>query len=202
MTISRNVILLGAWPALRGGEPEDGVVVSPCQDTRAVPALVTSTGANWLLVGQGVEDHEIQRAVWSARSVRADVRLAILGPPTEWRRCERWVRCGAHVYLELGSDLRRLVEAMHTSSLLGVCVIGTVFHQVLRGLHAGPVPHLTRREREVLALVGPGLRNSDIGAMLHISENTVEYHIRHVLLKLGARNRMEAYDRATALALV
>jgi DNA-binding NarL/FixJ family response regulator len=201
--MSRTVLLWGDWPGLLDGDPgDDGVAVVRCRDLRALPALLAATEADWLLIGQGVDDHEIQRAVWAARAVRETVQLAVLGPPHEWRRCENWVRRGCHVYLEWGSDVERLVEAMRASTLLGVCVIGAVFHHMLRSRHAGPVPQLTRREREVLQLVGRGLRNLDIGRTLHISENTVEYHLRHLLLKFGARNRTEAYDRASALALV
>ncbi|MCD5352336.1 LuxR C-terminal-related transcriptional regulator [Kineosporia mesophila] len=61
---------------------------------------------------------------------------------------------------------------------------------------------LTRRERDVLQLLDHGHRNSEIAGFLHISENTVEYHIRHILQKLGVRNRMEACRQAAVLGLI
>jgi DNA-binding NarL/FixJ family response regulator len=51
---------------------------------------------------------------------------------------------------------------------------------------------LTEREREVLRHVADGDRNRDIAEKLFISEETVKVHIKHVMEKLGARDRTEA----------
>jgi DNA-binding CsgD family transcriptional regulator len=50
---------------------------------------------------------------------------------------------------------------------------------------------LTRREREIAALVARGLSNRQIAAASHISERTVESHVQHVLDKLGFTNRTQ-----------
>lgn len=51
---------------------------------------------------------------------------------------------------------------------------------------------LTRREVEVLRLMGEGETNGAIAARLVISEGTVKSHVKHILRKLGAANRAEA----------
>jgi ATP/maltotriose-dependent transcriptional regulator MalT len=51
---------------------------------------------------------------------------------------------------------------------------------------------LTRREREVLQLLGQGLTNRQIARTLWIAESTVKVHIHHVLEKLGVHSRTEA----------
>jgi DNA-binding CsgD family transcriptional regulator len=55
---------------------------------------------------------------------------------------------------------------------------------------------LSRREREVLALVAEGMSNREIAGALVISENTAKYHVAQLLNKLGASSRAEAVTRA------
>jgi len=51
---------------------------------------------------------------------------------------------------------------------------------------------LTRREREVLALLAEGADNGGIAAALVISPETARTHIQNVLNKLGVHSRLEA----------
>jgi DNA-binding NarL/FixJ family response regulator len=50
----------------------------------------------------------------------------------------------------------------------------------------------TARERQVLQLICDGLANREIGERLHLSEETVKSHVRHILAKLQARSRAHA----------
>lgn len=61
-----------------------------------------------------------------------------------------------------------------------------------------PNPYdLTDREMEVLSRLLPGCSNRDIAEQLHISEDTVKYHLKHIYGKLGVHSR----DEAIAIAL-
>lgn len=61
---------------------------------------------------------------------------------------------------------------------------------------------LTRRERQVLALLAKGLTNPEIAERLVISHSTVKVHVSHILAKLEASNRAEAIALAIQHGLV
>ena len=60
-----------------------------------------------------------------------------------------------------------------------------------------PLPGLTEREREILALIGEGLTNRQIGQRLYLAEKTVKNHISRLLAKLGVERRIQAAVIAT-----
>ncbi|MEV0194509.1 response regulator transcription factor [Kitasatospora purpeofusca] len=60
-------------------------------------------------------------------------------------------------------------------------------------------PELTAREQEVLALIGEGLTNRQIGERLYLAEKTVKNHVSRLLAKLGVERRVQAALIATEL---
>ena len=59
-----------------------------------------------------------------------------------------------------------------------------------------PAQRLTDREIELLRLVAVGMPNKAIAQTLSVSENTVKYHMKNILQKLGVQNRTEAVTYA------
>ncbi len=60
---------------------------------------------------------------------------------------------------------------------------------------------LTGREREVLALIGRGLRNGEVAQQLAMAESTVATHLKSIYRKLGITSRAEASWHAARLGL-
>ncbi len=61
------------------------------------------------------------------------------------------------------------------------------------------VEELTRRERDILSLVGRGLSNKEIGRALQIGPETVKWHLKNMFGKLGVATRFQAIRRTQTL---
>ncbi len=108
------------------------------------------------------------------------------------------VRAGARGYLlkDAGPDeLRDAVQAVASGgSYFTPAVAAKLAGGVQRGGTAAE--RLTARELAVLRRLATGASNKQIAAALHISENTVESHLRGIYGKLNVRSRTEALRRA------
>ncbi|MGW5304092.1 response regulator [Streptomyces griseoluteus] len=104
-----------------------------------------------------------------------------------------------------GSDL---VAAVRTVASGQSMLDPATTARLMRSLRADPaeVPSLppelaglSPRERDILALIGDGLTNREIGKRLYLSEKTVKNHISRLLAKLGVQRRVQAAVLASHL---
>lgn len=61
---------------------------------------------------------------------------------------------------------------------------------------------LTDREAEIIKAIGTGKTKHEIAQELYISERTLYNHIQSIYDKLGAKNAIEAYNKAIALGYI
>jgi DNA-binding NarL/FixJ family response regulator len=59
------------------------------------------------------------------------------------------------------------------------------------------VPDMSRLEQQILLLAVEGRTNRQISAEVHLSQNTIKFHIRQILQKAGVANRTELAHEAT-----
>jgi DNA-binding NarL/FixJ family response regulator len=123
----------------------------------------------------------------------------------------RALRAGASGFLLKDAGREQLVTAVDTvargEALFAPAVLERLIdHYVQRpppGARAAPaLDGLTNRETEVLRLIGLGRSNAEIAGELFLTSATVKTHIRHVLAKLGLRDRVQAVVLAYETGLV
>jgi DNA-binding NarL/FixJ family response regulator len=121
------------------------------------------------------------------------------------------LQAGASGFLLKDVGRADLVSAVSTvaagEALFAPSVVQRLVRHYVERPPASAVPRpdlaeLTAREVEVLRLVGRGLSNAEIAAELVVSVPTVKTHVRHLLAKLGLRDRVQAVVTAHRAGLV
>jgi DNA-binding NarL/FixJ family response regulator len=111
------------------------------------------------------------------------------------------LRAGAAGFLLKSVEAARLIEAVKLVAAGEGVLAPQVTRKLIAAFAAGTPQQatkpagfddLTDREREVLACLGEGLSNAQIGTRLFIGETTVKTHVSRVLTKLALRSRVQA----------
>jgi DNA-binding NarL/FixJ family response regulator len=104
-------------------------------------------------------------------------------------RAARALALGAKAYILKSAPSSQIVSAIRAATSGHSVIDANVAEEIarFRGTES-----LTAREISILKLIRRGLRNSQIGAELNISEETVKSRIKSILAKLTARDRTQA----------
>jgi two-component system, NarL family, nitrate/nitrite response regulator NarL len=141
----------------------------------SIPTLLRTAPETRILVLTGLRDPEVHRQairhgalglVFKEKAVET-----LLQAITKVRAGEVWLE--PTMIAQVLGDLTRPQLSPQTSS------------------EATKIARLTEREREVITLVGEGLRNKHIAARLYISEATVRHHLTAIFAKLDISDRFE-----------
>ncbi len=122
------------------------------------------------------------------------------------------LECGVSGFLLKSGDPYELMAAVRAAydgaSFLSPKVAHRLIHQITEGrltrrlASKDQLASLTPRERDVLALLGAGLSNAEIGQRLHLVEGTVKAYVSTLLSRLGVKNRVQAAVLAHQAGLV
>jgi DNA-binding NarL/FixJ family response regulator len=128
-------------------------------------------------------------ALLAIRTQFADARVIMLTTFEGDAEIQRALEAGAQGYMLKSMPRKQLVDMIRK--------VHAGKRQIPPEVAAHLIEHigdetLSKREVEVLQKVAGGNRNSDIAALLFISEETVKGHIKHIMEKLGASDRTEA----------
>lgn len=133
------------------------------------------------------------------RAVAGDARVLVLTglrSPESQRKAMRAGAMGIVLKEHAAEVLIKAIKKVHEGEVwLDRLTVGSVLQDIRETKPTEPeqqkIASLTEREREVIGLVGEGLKNKLIASRLFISETTVTHHLSSIFSKLEVADRLE-----------
>ena len=155
----------------------------------------------------GIDGLETLRRI---RKKLPEIKVVMLTVSDEDDNLTKAVRAGASGYLLKNLNSDEFLNKLDGLQRGEVAMTHKTMTQLVNALSASEEQkhqhpnegQLTARERDLLQLVAGGLSNREIAEELHISKNTVKYHMKNILQKMNLQNRAEAAAYAVRNGLV
>jgi DNA-binding NarL/FixJ family response regulator len=180
-------------------------VVASLGDADALPAAVSTTNPDLVVVDIRMPPSftdEGARAARELKRLHPDLGVLVLSQHIETTHTIDLIPLAGFGYLlkdrvlEVDDFLSAAERVARGGSALDPHVVATL----LSGRRSDdPLAALTDRERTVLQLMAEGLTNTGIAKRLHLSERTIEAHVRHLLTKLDMPDSEDDHRRVHAV---
>jgi len=189
---------------LRGVVASAGIeVVGQCADGSEVEAAVERLRPDVVLMDLQMPGVGGVEATRTLRTERPQTAVVVLTTYTDDDSILAALEAGAIGYLTKNAsaaDIHRAIQAAASGhTLLDPQAAARLVRAAHRADNTGNTdaesdrPNgLTKREAQVLALVGQGLSNAEIAEKLYLSRSTVKTHINQIFTKTGSRDRPQA----------
>ncbi len=204
-------LIRAGFRSLLEAEPDIEIVGEAGTGADAV-ALVTATKPDVVLMDIRMPDGD---GLWAteqlvARPELAQTHIVIVTTFELDEYVGRAIRAGASGFLVKDTEPTEFIRAVRVvaagDALLSPGVTRRLLERISVQLREAPdgaaLSAITEREREVLALVGQGLTNDEIGRELFLSPLTAKTHVSRIMSKLAARDRVQLVVIAYETGLV
>lgn len=188
LSVDEHPILRAGIAAIVNSQTDMSIVRTASNGNEAMEAF-RAVGPDITLVDLKLPDLSGIDLILAIRLEFPDARLVVLTAYARDVEVQRALRAGARGYLLKSMPPQLILETIRQVHA-GRKVVPP---EIAAGLaeHLGE-EKLSDREVQVLRQVAAGNRNRDIAALLFIAEETVKVHLKHIMGKLGARDRTQS----------
>jgi DNA-binding NarL/FixJ family response regulator len=204
-------LIRAGFRSLLEAEPDIEIVGEAGTGAEAL-ALVIETKPDVVLMDIRMPDGD---GLWATEQIvqrpdLANTRIVIVTTFELDEYVGRAIRAGASGFLVKDTEPEEFIRAVRVvaagDALLSPGVTKRLLERISGELREAPdastLSVITEREREVLALVGQGLTNDEIGKALYLSPLTAKTHVSRIMAKLAARDRVQLVVIAYETGLV
>jgi two-component system response regulator NreC len=191
-------------------EDPDLVVVGQAGDASSALDIIEETRPNVVLMDVGLPGVSGLELTVHVKRIVPDIRVLVLTMYEREDYLFEALQAGASGYVLKGADIQDLLTAVRTvargetyvyQSLTGK-LVADYLSRIEDGADRKDYDGLSRREREVLALIAEGLTTSQIADRLYLSPHTVQTHRDHVMTKLDLHSRVALTKYAIRKGLI
>ncbi|HUZ71354.1 MAG TPA: response regulator transcription factor [Stellaceae bacterium] len=183
----------------------DRNVVEATTAADVVQLAAGGTRFDLVLMGAATADHIELRQIEALRRALPDTPVVVVAEADNPQRARQILGTGARGFLPVSLSLRVLMGAIDLVLAGGVYVPSSLIEggpyrpsaDPALAEAAEPCSELTRRQRDVLALISQGKSNKLIADALSMSESTVKAHVKQIIKRLNVANRTQAALVAT-----
>ena len=201
--IDDNRLVREALAAMLDDVVDVRVVTSAVADV----TFLTETKPDVWLLDVGLRDQESLHVAAALLSATPQAKIIVMDIIPVHEDIMEFVNVGVSGFLLKDSTFGDFVDTIRSvaagQKVLPPRMTQSLFSQIaraaIRGERAETLDEvrMTRRESEVIALIGEGLSNKEIAQRLEIATHTVKSHVRNVMEKLALHTRLQiaAYSR-------
>jgi DNA-binding NarL/FixJ family response regulator len=200
LLIEDNRLLREGIAAMLNEQP-DLAVVATAPGGDAVLPLVRNAKPQLVLLDSALGEHDSLRLLEAVKEASPEIRVIVMDLLPAPQDIVEFVAAGCSGFILKDATLEDFVSTIRSVAqgvpVLPPLLTGTIFsHVAQQAVRRDPAAvrdavSMTRREREVIALIGEGLSNKEIAQRLHIAVHTVKSHMHNVLEKLALHSRLQ-----------
>ena len=191
-------------------EDPDLVVVGQAGDASSALDVIEEMRPDVVLMDVGLPGVSGLELTVRVKRIVPDIRVLVLTMYEREDYLFEALQAGASGYVLKGADIQDLLTAVRTvargdtyvyQSLTGK-LVADYLSRIEDGADRKDYDGLSKREREVLALIAEGLTTSQIADRLYVSPHTVQTHRDHVMTKLDLHSRVALTKYAIRKGLI
>jgi len=207
MTAKISLLLIEDNRLLREGiaamlnEQPDLAVVATAASTDAVLPLVQEAKPQLILLDSALGENDSLRLLEAVKQASPNIRVIVMGLLPAPQDIVEFVAAGCSGFILKDATLEDFIRTVRSVApgrpVLPPSLATTIFsHVAKQALRRNPTAvkeavTMTKRELEVVALIGEGLSNKEIADRLDIALYTVKSHMHNVLEKLALHTRLQ-----------
>lgn len=185
------------------------MVVNSANSVISGSGLVDAGGYDVLLCDLGLPDGDGTTLIAKEAAKGRDTDILVITQFADQQKVLDSIRAGARGYLlkdqRIESCVEAIVEIRRGGSPISPVIARRIMEQMVDDRSPAlppPISPLSERETEVLHLLARGFSYSECGDILHVSLNTIGFHVKNIYRKLEVNSRAEALFEAGSQGLI